>query len=145
MSADPITDALTGLAELLAAWDAGRWNGIGTGPAVFLRVVPQEPEECITLNSYQLAADARLSDTLTGINVRIRAGRNPNVVHGFAAAVYSTFHALGYHTLGTAPNQIKITDLYWQSEALIGPDANGRHVLSVNYYLQFNRPHARLE
>lgn len=151
MSADPITDLLVGVAELLDTAGAGTWNGLGvaaaTGPtdtAIALRQTPPDPDRSITLTDYPVTSNARLTDTVTGVNIRVR-GRTPSQASATAAAVYAALHALGRTALGTAPNVILVTDAYLQSEAQVGPDNNGRAVRSINYYVSWNRPHPRLD
>lgn len=151
MSADPITDLLVGVAELLDAAGAGTWNGLGaaaavgaTNTAITLRQTPPEPDRSITLTDYPVTSNARLTDTVTGLNVRVR-GRTPGQASATAAAVYAALHALGRAALGTVPNGVLVTDAYLQSEAQVGPDNNGRAVRSINYYIRWNRAHPRLD
>lgn len=149
MSADPITDLLTGLAELLEAQGVGDWNptGAATGegtPAIALRSTPPAAARSITLIEYSTERSARLTDTLVAVNVRCRGDRDPSTAAGMAQQVFLALHALGPTQLGTAPNLIKISDVCWQSETQIGPDQNGRYDRSVNYYARLNIAHPRL-
>ncbi len=152
MSDDALTDLLVGVAELLDAQGAGDWSGLdGPAPtsalatAITLRQTPIAPDRSITLTDYAVSASARLTDTITGLNVRCRGDRSPSSASAVAGKVYLALQALGRATLGTAPNQVIVSDIYWQSEAQVGPDANGRSVRSVNYYVRWNRGHPRLD
>lgn len=146
-----MTDLLVGVAELLQAQGAGTWNGLTaavtttpTATAITIRQTTPAPDRSITLTDYPVTSNARLTDTLTGLNVRIRGTRDPSSASDIAGKVYTALHALGRATLGTAPNQVLVADIYLQSAAQVGPDANGRAVLSVNYYVSWNRAHPRL-
>lgn len=152
MSADQLTDLLVGVAELLHTAGAGIWNGLGapaaTGAAetaITLRQTPPAPDRSITLTDYAVTANARLTDTVTGLNVRIRGDRSPSTASDIGGAVYAALHARGRVALGTAPNVVLISDAYWQSEVQVGPDTNGRWVRSINYYIRWNRAHPRLD
>lgn len=149
MSADAITDLLTGLAELLAAQGVGEWLPAGAAagaplPAIALRSTPPNAPRSITLLEYVAERSARLTDSTIAINVRIRGDKAPSTAAGIAAQVYAAIHALGPVELGTAPNKIRINDVFWQSETQIGPDQNGRYERSVNYYARLNIAHPRL-
>jgi Bacteriophage minor capsid protein len=152
LSADPVTDLLVGVAELLHAAGVGTWNGLGaaaatgsTDTAITVRQTPPAPDRSITLTDYPVTSNARLTDTVTGLNVRVRGTGSPSTASAIAAAIYTALHARGRTALGTAPNVILISDAYLQSEAQVGPDANGRAVRSINYYVRWNRAHARLD
>lgn len=147
-----MTDLLVGVAELLHAAGAGTWNGLTApatidpaGTAIALRQTPVAPDRSITLTPYNVSSSARLTDTVSGINVRCRGTRDPSTASAVAAAVYAALQALGRRELGTAPNTVIVADIYLQSEAQVGPDTNGRTVLSVNYYVSWNRAHPRLD
>lgn len=149
MSDDFETDLLTGLAELLAAESIGNWSPDGIAPAgrptITLRQTPASPDETITLNAYLETADVRLTDSMTAVNLRVRGTRDPSSCSAVAGAIYSALHALGRATLGTAPDQVMVTDVQYRSAVQVGPDQNGRHVRSLNYYVLHNRPHPRLD
>ncbi len=152
MSADQLTDLLVGIAELLHSAGAGTWNGLGapaaTGAAdtaITLRQTPVAPDRSITLTDYSVSSNPRLTDTITGLNVRIRGDRSPSTASAIAGAVYTALHARGRTALGTAPNVVLISDVYLQSEVQVGPDNNGRSVRSINYYVRWNRSHPRLD
>lgn len=151
MSSDQVTDLLTGLAELLDASGVGEWNPTGAAggtlaaPVIALRSTPPTATYSITLTDYLAERNARLTDATIAVNVRVRGDKAPNTASNIAQKIYLALQALGPTTLGTTPNQIKITDVYWQSETQLGPDQNGRYERSVNYYVRANLAHPRLE
>jgi hypothetical protein len=149
MTADTMTDLLVGIAEQMAAAGVGTWNGLdgvaaeaGGLPAIVLRELPSSPDFVIALYEYRLGADARLSDTLIGVNFRVRSGtRSPTPAAAAAGRIFLALHALGRFRLAPgSDHELRITDMYWQSEADIGPDGNGRPERSINYYVQVNQP-----
>lgn len=151
MSTDPVTDMLTGVAELLAAAGVGSWNPTTvvalspTVPAIGVTATPPDAPLSITLNNYTVDQSAKLTDRVEGLNVRIRGDRRPNTAKHIAHQVWLALHALGRRTLGTVPDQVPVVDVFWQSEAEIGPDQNGRFERSINYYVRMNLAHPRLE
>jgi hypothetical protein len=150
MSDDFATDLLTGLAELLATAGVGHWSptGVVTAtdlPTIALRQTPDRPDQVITLSDYTAVASPRLSDSETAVNFRIRGTRSPNACSSIAEKIWRALHALGRTTLGTAPDEVMVGDVQYRSAVQVGPDANGRHVRSVNYVVLHNRPHPRLD
>lgn len=149
MTADTPTDLLVGIAEELHAAGVGLWGGLTgvaasspTLPAIVLRQLPSEPAYVLALFHYRLAADAKLTDTLIGVSVRARSGtKNPGPASVALEGVFLRMHALGRFRFGIGTDhELRITDMYWQSEADLGPDGNGRPERSANYYVQLNQP-----
>jgi len=105
---------------------AGAWP-------IALTSTPPNPEKSITLADYGISADPKLSDRVIGLNVRIRGDRSPGTALKKAEDAFAVLQ--GRRTL---PNGCLISQIFWQSEAQIGPDQNGRHERSINYYVQMN-------
>lgn len=150
MSANPKSDLLDGLCELLATAGVGTWSpntAVGTStsvPVIAQQATPPESPLSITLNLYDVQQDAALTDQIIGLNVRVRGDRRPQTARNIAHQVWLALHALGRQMLGTAPNQVIINDIFWQSEVELGPDENQRFERSINYYVRMNVPHPRL-
>lgn len=149
MTADTPTDLLVGIAEQLHAAGAGIWNGLAglaaeaSGlPAIVLRELPSSPGFVLALYHYRVSADARLTDSIIGVNFRARSGsKNPGPASLTLERVFLSLHALGRFRLGPGTDhELRVTDMYWQSEADLGPDSNGRPERSANYYVQLNQP-----
>lgn len=136
-------DLLDGLAQLLA--DAGlgiyRPSGIYTAAetGITFSVVPDTPDRLICLSTYAVE-DSDLSDAITGVQIRIRAGRDPRDVNTLADEVFDLLHNRQRLDLGTA----WVALLWRQSQALIGQDTHGRMELAANYYARVNRPASHL-
>jgi hypothetical protein len=154
MTADTPTDLLVGIAEELHAAGIGLWGGLTgaisaspTLPAIVLRQLPSEPSFVLALYHYRLAADAKLTDSLIGVNFRVRSGtKNPGPASFVLESVFLKLHALGRFRFGIGTDhELRITDMYWQSEADLGPDTNGRPERSANYYVQLNQPNTQRE
>jgi hypothetical protein len=144
MSADTGTDLLAGLAQHLHNAGIVNWAGlsgvaVATGelPAITLRQLPSEPAFCVTLFDYRVTANARLTDSVLGVNVRVRSDVGPSKASLMANQIFLAWHALGRVTLSTG---LILTDLQHQSEAQLGPDGNGRHERSSNFYALLNQP-----
>lgn len=133
----PISAMLTGVAQLLDAAGVGSWSpsAVTANPwPIAIATTPPNADQAITLTDYALSADPLLSDRLIGLNVRIRGGAAPATARDRAELVYGVLQ--GFR--GALPNGQRVVQVYWQSEIQVGPDANGRHVRSVNYYVQMN-------
>jgi hypothetical protein len=132
----PISLLLAGAAQALGDAGVGAWSPssvpAGAWP-ITIDTTPATAATSITLAEYGLGADPKLSDRLVGLNVRVRGDRAPATVRDKAAEIYAVLQ--GRRTL---PNGQKITQMFWQSEVSIGPDTNGRHEMSINYYVQLN-------
>lgn len=144
MSADTGTDLLAGLAQHLHTAGIVNWAGLagvaaaaGGLPAITLRQLPSEPSFCVTLFDYRVAASARLTDSVIGVNVRVRSDAGPGKASLVANQIFLAWHALGRVTLSTG---LMLTDLQHQSETQLGPDSNGRHERSSNFYALLNQP-----
>lgn len=149
MTADTPTDLLVGIAEELHAAGVGLWGGLNTVvtssptlPAIVLRQLPSEPAFVLALYHYRVSADAKLTDSIIGVNFRARSGtKNPGPASVALEGVFLRLHALGRFRFGIGTDhELRITDMYWQSEADLGPDTNGRPERSANYYVQLNQP-----
>jgi hypothetical protein len=132
----PISLLLAGVAQALSGAGVGSWSpsapAAGAWP-ITIDTSPRTDGPSITLGEYTLGADPKLSDRLIGLNVRIRGDRSPATARDKAAEVYAALQ--GRRTL---PNGQPIVQIFWQSEVQLGPDTEGRHVRSVNYYVQMN-------
>lgn len=150
MSDDKVHDLLVGVAEMLDGFAIGEWSPTAAPvagsqtPLIVLRAFPPQPERIISITDYGNVADARTTEFETLINIRIRGDRASATASGISARIFEALHALGRYTLGTAPNQVKITDIQWRSETSLGPDSIGRTERSLNYAVLWNRAHARL-
>lgn len=141
-------DLLRGLAELLDAEGVASWDpagGYAEGAAgITLLGMPQTPSVLLCLTDYPVSVGGRLSDMVIGVNVRIRGDREPATALALADGTLTALHGRGNTLLGTAPDQIRVNQILWQSAAPLGPDGNGRYERSTNFYVHLNRPSDRL-
>jgi hypothetical protein len=140
---------LTGLAELLESAGVGSWDAAavpdGSDVAITLVNLPQSPTKVVCLTSYPVMQSARATEGIVGVNVRVRGDTDPRTASDIADEVFGALGARGRTAIGTAPNDLVVAAIDWQSSAPLGPDANGRHEISANYYVRVNRAHDRLE
>lgn len=133
---------LDGIAGLLAEAGVGvfRPDGVVSDPdtGIFRGVMPDLPERALGLTAYPVE-DSDLTDAVTGVQVRMRAGRDPDAIDDLADAVFDALHNRRHYRLGSV-----IVALSWrQSQAWIGQDARQRMELTSNYYFRTTRsgPH----
>lgn len=139
----PYTSALTGgLAELLAAEGLAVYRPDGIyGPdehGLVVGVMPDAPDRCTALLPYPVE-DSDVTDAITAVQVRMRAGRDPRPLLDFADALFDLLHNRAGYELGG----VWVAVSWRQSEAWIGQDAHGRMERTANYYLRTTRsaPH----
>lgn len=140
------TNLLTGLAEYLAAGDAGTWDPddvfdpAATVPPISLRALPDAPDRAIAMATYPVADgdDAGLADVLTAVQIRTRGTTDPTTVDDVADAVFDRIHGAEHLVLGG----VHVTLIWRQSGAIVGPDESGRFERTDNYYLHAARANA---
>ncbi|WP_432182033.1 minor capsid protein [Streptomyces sp. NBC_00063] len=130
---------LGGIAVLLSEAGIGVYqpDSVIEDPAtgIFRGVMPASPERALGLTAYPVQ-DTHLTDATTGIQIRMRAGRDPDAVDDLADAVFEVLHNREHFKAGAVH-----VELSWrQSQAWIGQDAHGRMELTANYYLRTTRP-----
>ena len=133
------TDLLEGLADELTGGALGvyRPDGIYTPDetGIVLAVMPPDPDRAICLTAYPVE-DSDLSDAVTGVQVRLRAGTDPRQVTDLADGVFDLLHNREAYRL----RGIYVALSWRQSQAWIGQDTHGRQELTANYYLRTTRP-----
>ncbi|MFI9339964.1 minor capsid protein [Streptomyces sp. NPDC052773] len=113
---------------------------IGPGSTgIFRGVVPEEPDRAIGLTAYPVE-DTDLTDAITAVQFRMRAGRDPDAIDDLADAVFDAFHNRQHYVCGG----IHVALSWRQSQAWIGQDAHGRMELTSNYYFRTTRSGAYL-
>ncbi|MER7047729.1 minor capsid protein [Streptomyces jumonjinensis] len=133
------SDLLAGLSQLIAAAGLGvyRPGGIYTDgeTGIFHGVMPEGPDRAVFLSPYPVE-DSDLTDAITGVQVRLRAGPDPTAVLDMADGVFAALHNRCQLDFGT----VRVSLIWRQSEALLGQDQHGRTELTSNYYARSNRP-----
>lgn len=133
------TALLDGLASLIAEAGLAVYKPDGVYGAaetgVFFTVMPDEPDGVVCLTAYPVE-DTDLTDTITGVQVRMRAGRDPRNVDDLADDVRDLLHNRRGDVLGG----INVAVIWRQSQAPMGQDVHGRQEIAANYYLRATRP-----
>ncbi|MGW7198453.1 minor capsid protein [Streptomyces chryseus] len=136
------SDLLGGLAALLdgASLATYRPSGVYTAPetGITFSVMPDAPDRAMCLTSY-VVKDSDLTDAITGVQIRMRAGRDPRAVADLADGLFDLLH----NRRGLVLGGVHVALIWRQSQALMGQDANGRMELAANYYARTTRsaPH----
>ncbi|MDT0567919.1 minor capsid protein [Streptomyces sp. DSM 3412] len=136
-------DLLQGVAELLAAQEVGVYSPTEALPAsstgIVLGRVPDGPDRAIGLTPYPVADDDS-TDSVTGIQARMRAGTNPLAVVQLANDVFTALHnRRSYDAHG-----VRVEISWRNSQAWIGQDTRGRMELVANYYFRTVRAGSHL-
>lgn len=136
-------DLLQGVAELLAAEGVGVYSPSAPLPVgatgIVLGRMPDGPDRALCLTPYPVADDDS-TDSVTGIQVRMRAGVNPLDVVQLANSVFTVLHNRRRWTA----NGVWVEISWRNSQAWIGQDSRGREELAANYYfrtLRTGAPH----
>lgn len=129
---------IEGLAGLIA--DAGiavyRPDGVYVDgeTGITEAVMPDTPDRIVCLTPYPVE-DGALTDTVTGVQARLRAGRDPRDVNALSDDLFGLLHGLQQTTVGG----VYVALAWRQSEAWIGQDTKGRMEKTANYYLRTTR------
>ncbi|QJT04352.1 hypothetical protein G9272_32055 [Streptomyces asoensis] len=130
---------LDGIAGLLVGAGVGIFDpdGVIQDPdtGIFRGVMPDGPERAIALTAYPVE-DTDLTDAITGVQFRIRAGRDPDAIDDLADAVFDALHNRRHYSCGS----VTVVLSWRQSQAWIGQDARGRMELTSNFYFRTDRP-----
>ncbi|MFE7316408.1 minor capsid protein [Streptomyces sp. NPDC057555] len=138
-------DLLDGLARLLAEHGVGAYRPDGRyapgDAALTIAAVPPAPDRVICLSAYPVQDSPALTDCITGIQVRTRAGADPREVDALDDAVFDVLHGAGPFLWGAARVQL----LYRTMSAPIGADDAGRMERTSTYYARAHRATQHLE
>ncbi|MFJ6578369.1 minor capsid protein [Streptomyces sp. NPDC091368] len=129
------TTLIDGLGRLIDDAGIAVWRPDGVISAgetgLYDAIVPPEPDRAVGMTAYPVE-DTDLADAMTGVQLRIRAGRNPGDVNDLADAVFGLLHNRQHYELGG----IHVALSWRQSQAWIGQDEHGRMELTSNYYFR---------
>ncbi|WP_406200159.1 minor capsid protein [Streptomyces sp. NBC_01017] len=136
------TDLFQGLAELLDTEGIGTYDPAGAlpegGTGIVLGRVPDGPDRAMGLTPYPVADDDS-TDSVTGVQARMRAGTNALDVVQLAGDVFDVLHNRRSYLL----RDVWVEISWRNSQAWIGQDTRGRMELVANYYFRTVRsgPH----
>jgi hypothetical protein len=134
---------LDGIAGLLDEADVGvfRPDDVIQDPdtGIFRGVMPDSPEKALGITAYPVADDDT-TNTITGVQIRMRAGRDPNAIEDLADAVFDELHNRRQYRIGG----LYVAISWRQSQAWIGQDAQKRMELTSNFYFRAVRSGAHL-
>lgn len=136
-----LEDLTGGLGAWLADQGAGAWNEAGiygvTDTGIVVGLLPQDLASAIALTPYVVQSKPGQTDTIIGVQIRIRAGdRHPLGATGISEQIFTVLDGAHHITV----NGIHIT-LAWRTISTPpAPDENGRPVLADTYYLHAARP-----
>lgn len=134
---------LNGIAQLLEDSDIGIFDDSRVftpgETGIFRAVMPDQPDRAIAITDYPVE-DTDLTDAITAVQVRMRAGRDPDAIGDMQDVVFNTFHNRQHYDCGG----IHVALSWRQSQAWIGQDAHGRMELTSNYYFRTVRSGSHL-
>lgn len=135
---------LSGVAQYLVIGGVGTWRPDGAYlPAdvdpIIRTSVPGTPDRVIVLTPYTVSDDVSLSDSVQGLQVRLRGTKDPRTVESMEDAVFDRLH--GAHGV-TLPGGLRLVMAERKSGTPLGTDGNGRHQRTSNFHLTVHRPSA---
>ena len=129
---------LDGIAGLLAEAGVGvfRADGVVADPdtGIYRGVMPDSPERALGITAYPVADDDT-TNAITGVQIRMRAGRDPDAIDDLADEVFDALHNRRHYDCGGVHVQLS----WRQSQAWIGQDSQKRMELTANYYVRADR------
>lgn len=137
----PTTLLAAGLAGYLATSGIGVWDPAGiylpTDVGIYDTVLPPDVDQLITLTCYPVTADAFLSDSVIGVQVRTRKpGPDPRPVRDLDDQIFDAFQGLANTDL---PSGVRLVLMEFQSTTPMGVE-NQRWEWSSNYHATVWRP-----
>ncbi|MCX4575606.1 minor capsid protein [Streptomyces sp. NBC_01571] len=134
---------LDGIAGLLAEAGVGVFtpDAVVQDPdtGIFRGVMPDSPERALGITAYPVTDDDT-TNAITAVQIRMRAGRDPDAIDNLADVVFDELHNRRQYRIGGI-----FVALSWrQSQAWIGQDAQKRMELTSNYYFRTTRSGAHL-
>lgn len=142
---------MSGYTSALLDGIAGLLDGAGVGvfrpdalvqdpdTGIFRGVMPDAPERALAITAYPVVDDDT-TNAITGVQIRMRAGRDPDALDDMADAVWDALHNRRHYDCGG----IHVALSWRQSQAWIGQDAQKRMELTSNYYFRTVRSGAHL-
>ena len=106
---------------------------------IFRGVMPDSPDRALGLTAYPVE-DSDLTDAITAVQIRMRAGRDPDAIDDMADAVFTALHNRRHYDCGG----VHVALSWRQSQAWIGQDTQKRMELTSNYYFRTVRSGAHL-
>jgi 5-carboxymethyl-2-hydroxymuconate isomerase len=101
---------------------------------IFRGVMPDTPERALGLTAYPVE-DTDQPNAITGVQIRMRAGRDPDAIDDLADAVFDALHNRQQYNAG----DVHVALSWRQSQAWIGQDSQKRMELTANYYFRTDR------
>ncbi|MEH0428847.1 minor capsid protein [Streptomyces stelliscabiei] len=135
-------DLLQGVAELLDAENVGTYDPSGVllagATGIVLGKMPDGPDRALGLTPYPVSDDDS-TDSVTGVQARMRAGTDPVAVVQLANDVFTVLH----NRRSYDARSVRVEISWRNSQAWIGQDTHGRMELVANYYFRTIRsgPH----
>lgn len=140
---------LRGLAMHLQANGIGVWKESGSYSAaeigITLHAVPQQPDGIITLSAYGVDDDPALSDSIEGVQVRVRrGGANPTPTNDLADRIFNLLHGAHDFRLPSPDDDpgVWVVQCLRRSHVSGGQDQNNRWSDLQNFYITVHYPSA---
>ncbi len=131
-------DLFDGLASLIQQAGIGVYKPTGVylpnEVAVTMAITPDKPDKNITVTTYPVE-DTDLTTVITGVQFKLRAGRDPRVVEAAADSLYDLFHNKRHYRLG--PIHVELS--WRQSATWLGQDSDQRIERVENFYFRAER------
>lgn len=138
---------LKGMAAQVAQWGVARWDPTGayttgTGPAQFIRFIPDKPDAIITLDLLTLTpGHPTQGQVMVGFVFRARGNGDTLTAEDTLSSLYQHLHGATGLTLDGIP-----VPLVWhQSDLPLGLDPHGRDQHTATYHAWTVRASAHTE
>lgn len=132
------SDLVLGLTDLLVDTGIGVYREDtpydAGDTAIVHQSMPDAPDRVICLTPYPVDDDVT-TDTVTAVQIRLRAGTDPLAVDDLGDDVLALLHNRRGYTL----RSVRVAVSWRQSMALLGQDAHGRDEHTHNFYFQTTR------
>jgi len=132
------------MAKYLAEIGLGKLDETGANGNIFVGVLPESPDECISLypTGGQYSPTGEPYDDPT-VQIIVRGGQDPRTPAELAQSIYDALHGFRGGSFVDGGAYIVSCRGLQSAPAHIGRDENRRHEYSVNFQLRVFNPNRR--
>lgn len=146
------TRMLKGFAQLIDMHTNAVWLESGSYAegviGITIQAVPERPDGVVTLSAYSVTDDPALSDSVIGLQVRVRrGGANPTPTNDLADELFDLLHGLSDFELPAVEDErgVWVVSCVRRSQVPGGQDGNRRWSDIQNFYVTIHAPSAHRE
>lgn len=120
------------VAKFLHARGIAHFDETGTAGNVFIGIVPDTPDECLTVTASGGRPNDGTPNVVHGVQIRTRSGLDPRRAYEMALEAYDALTNFHGTTLTGGGEHVVLIQDRSGSPTSIGQDENGRHEYTID-------------